>query len=224
MNKPIHLTTPLSAESMRKLRVNDVVTLTGTIYTARDMAHLKLRELKESGKPLPEALEGSVIFHAGPVVKKSDGGYDLLNIGPTTSIRMEPHSDFLGRLGVRAIVGKGGLGDGSMQAFKKYGMVYLLAAPGCGVLHAQAVKQVMRVHWLEEMGMPPRKARVVHGKLQLLHVDGTLLRPLPDHPRRHTKSSYGWTSLLVWRWPLNLDSEKRRTTVSPQEPMLFSPE
>jgi fumarate hydratase subunit beta/L(+)-tartrate dehydratase beta subunit len=67
---------------------------------------------------------------------------------------MEPHSDFLGRLGVRAIVGKGGLGDDSIQAFKKYGMVYLLAAPGCGVLHAQAVKQVMRVHWLEEMGMP----------------------------------------------------------------------
>ena len=154
MNKPIHLTTPLSAESVRKLKVNDIVTLTGTIYTARDMAHLRLRELKESGKPLPEALEGSVIFHAGPVVKKMDGGFNLLNIGPTTSIRMESHSDFLGRLGVRAIVGKGGLGDGSVQAFKKYGMVYLLAAPGCGVLHAQAVKQVMRVHWLEEMGMP----------------------------------------------------------------------
>ena len=154
MSKPIHLTTPLSAESVRKLKVNDIVILTGTIYTARDMAHLKLRELKESGKPLPEALEGSVIFHAGPVVKKVDGSFNLLNIGPTTSIRMESHSDFLGRLGVRAIVGKGGLGDGSVQAFKKYGMVYLLAAPGCGVLHAQAVKQVMRVHWLEEMGMP----------------------------------------------------------------------
>lgn len=154
MKQPIHLTIPLSSDGVRKLRVKDIVTLTGTIYTARDMAHLKLRELKESGKPLPEALEGSVIFHAGPVVKKTDRGFDLLNIGPTTSIRMEPHSDFLGRLGVRAIVGKGGLGDGSIQAFKKYGMVYLLAAPGCGVLHAQAVKQVKRVHWLEEMGMP----------------------------------------------------------------------
>ena len=154
MNKPIHLTTPLSAKEVRKLKVNDIVTLTGTIFTARDMAHLKLRELKESGKALPEALEGSVIFHAGPVVKKTEGGYDLLNIGPTTSIRMEPHSDFLGRLGVRAIAGKGGLGEGSVQAFKKYGMVYLLAAPGCGVLHALAVKRVTRVHWLEEMGMP----------------------------------------------------------------------
>jgi len=154
MNQPIHLTTPLSGESVRRLKVNDIVTLTGTIYTARDMAHLRLRELQESGKPLPEALEGSVIFHAGPVVKKADGGFDLLNIGPTTSIRMEPHSDFLGRLGVKAIVGKGGLGEGSVQAFKNYGMVYLLAAPGCGVLHAQAVKEVKRVHWLEEMGMP----------------------------------------------------------------------
>lgn len=154
MNRPIHLTTPLSSDGVRKLRVKDIVTLTGTIYTARDMAHLRLRELKESGKPLPESLEGSVIFHAGPVVKKAEGGFNLLNIGPTTSIRMESHSDFLGRLGVRAIVGKGGLGDGSVQAFKKYGMVYLLAAPGCGVLHAQAVKQVKRVHWLEEMEMP----------------------------------------------------------------------
>jgi len=154
MTQPIHLTTPLSGESVRRLKVNDIVTLAGTIYTARDMAHLKLRELQESGKPLPEALEGSVIFHAGPVVKKEGGGFDLLNIGPTTSIRMEPHSDFLGRLGVKAIVGKGGLGEGSVQAFKKHGMVYLLAAPGCGVLHAQAVKQVKRVHWLEEMGMP----------------------------------------------------------------------
>ena len=154
MNKPIHLTTPLSAESVRKLKVNDIVTLTGTIYTARDMAHLKLKELKGSRKPLPEEFDGSVIFHAGPVVKKTDGRFDLLNIGPTTSIRMEPHSDFLGQLGVKAIVGKGGMGKGSLQAFKKYGMVYLLAAPGCGVLHAEAVTEVRQVHWLEEFGMP----------------------------------------------------------------------
>jgi len=154
MNKPIQLTTPLSAASVRKLKINDLVVLTGTIYTARDMAHLKLKELEESGKGLPEALEGSVIFHAGPVVRKTDAGFSLLTIGPTTSIRMEPHSDFLGRLGVRVIVGKGGLGEGSSRALQKYGMAYLLAAPGCGVLHAQAVKQVKRVHWLEEMGMP----------------------------------------------------------------------
>jgi len=131
-----------------------VVTLSGTVYTARDMAHLKLRELQEKGERLPENFGGSVVFHAGPVARKTDKTYSILAIGPTTSIRMEPHSDFMGRLGVKAIVGKGGLGDGSLKAFQQYGMVYLLAAPGCGVLHAEAVKAVQRVHWLEEMGMP----------------------------------------------------------------------
>ena len=154
MNNTIHLSTPLAEEAIRKLRVNDVVTLSGTVYTARDMAHLKLRELQEKGERLPENFGGSVVFHAGPVARKTDKTYSILAIGPTTSIRMEPHSDFMGRLGVKAIVGKGGLGDGSLKAFQQYGMVYLLAAPGCGVLHAEAVKAVQRVHWLEEMGMP----------------------------------------------------------------------
>jgi tartrate/fumarate subfamily iron-sulfur-dependent hydro-lyase beta chain len=154
MNTPIRLTTPLSEEETRKLKVNDIVILTGTVYTARDMAHLKLKDLKGGGEPLPEQFEGSVIFHAGPVVRKTEHGFSLLNIGPTTSIRMEPHSEFLGQLGVKGIVGKGGMGKASLQAFKKYGMVYLLAAPGCGVLHAEAVKNVREVHWLEEFGMP----------------------------------------------------------------------
>ena len=154
MNTMVHLSTPLAEEAIRKLRVNEVVTLSGTVFTARDMAHLKLRELSEKGEQLPENFGGSVVFHAGPVARKSNGTFSILAIGPTTSIRMEPHSDFMGRLGVKAIVGKGGLGDGSLKAFRQYGMVYLLAAPGCGVLHAEAVKAVQRVHWLEEMGMP----------------------------------------------------------------------
>lgn len=110
MNKPIHLTTPLSTESVRKLKVQDIVILTGTIFTARDMAHLKLKDFEGMGKPLPEVFAGSVIFHAGPVVKRTESGFSLLTIGPTTSIRMEPHSDFLGHLGVKAIIGKGGWG------------------------------------------------------------------------------------------------------------------
>lgn len=154
MTGSINLLTPLTTEAIRKLKVHDIVVLTGIVFTARDMAHLKLKELKEKSSPLPELFEGSVIFHAGPIVKKKDGGFTLLTIGPTTSIRMESHSDFIGRLGVKALVGKGGMGDDSLRAFEKYSMVYLLAAPGCGVLHAQAVKEVKQVHWLEELGMP----------------------------------------------------------------------
>jgi tartrate/fumarate subfamily iron-sulfur-dependent hydro-lyase beta chain len=66
---------------------------------------------------------------------------------------MEPFSDMQGKLGTKAIIGKGGLGDDSSLAFKKYGMVYLLAAGGCGSLYASAVKRVKTVHWIE-MGMP----------------------------------------------------------------------
>ena len=154
MTQAINLSTPLSTAAIQKLRVHDIVTLSGTIYTSRDMAHLKLKELHEKRSPLPEDFAGGVIFHAGPVVQKSGSGFHLLAIGPTTSIRMEPHADFIGRLGIKAIVGKGGMGEGTLKALAQYGMVYLLAAPGCGALHAQAVKQVKRVHWLDEMGMP----------------------------------------------------------------------
>jgi len=154
MKNPVHLSTPLDGDSIGKLKIHDVVTLSGTVFTARDMAHLKLKELYRKGAPLPEIFTGGVIFHAGPVVKRANGGFRVLTIGPTTSIRMEPHSDFIGAIGIRAIVGKGGMDEESLRAFKKYGMVYLLAAPGCGVLHAQAVREVKRVYWLEEFGMP----------------------------------------------------------------------
>jgi fumarate hydratase subunit beta/L(+)-tartrate dehydratase beta subunit len=153
MSETVYLTTPLTTEAVSKLRITDIVYLSGTIYTARDMAHQKIRELVDRNEPLPESFEGAAVYHAGPVVRKTTVGYDLLLIGPTTSIRMEPFSDMHGKLGTKAIIGKGGLGDDSSLAFKKYGMVYLLAAGGCGSLHAQAVRRVKTVHWIE-MGMP----------------------------------------------------------------------
>jgi fumarate hydratase subunit beta len=152
--KEAHLTTPISEDEVRHLVVGDTVYISGLVYTARDMAHLRLKKLLAEGKPLPEDFRGSVIFHAGPVVKKDRNGWKLWVIGPTTSTRMEPYADMVGRLGVRVIVGKGGMGEHTIPAYTGYGMVYLLAAPGCGVVHAEAVKRVLRVHWLEDFGMP----------------------------------------------------------------------
>lgn len=75
------------------------------------MAHLEMRALVEAGKPLPEDIRGGAIFHAGPVMKKDkEGKWYLSVIGPTTSIRMEPHADFVGAQGVKVIIGKGGHG------------------------------------------------------------------------------------------------------------------
>ena len=147
-------TTPLKEEDMRQLTIGDVIYITGHIFTSRDMGHLKLRSLVAAGAPLPKDFEGSAVFHAGPVcLKNEDGSWRLNVIGPTTSIRMEPHADFGGKLGVKAILGKGGMDKDTIEAAQKYGYVYLQAAPGCAAKLGQAVTGITSVDWFE-MGMP----------------------------------------------------------------------
>lgn len=146
---------PLTEDAVRSLRLGDIAYLCGQVYTARDMAHLRFRTLIKEGKPLPPevAIEGSVLFHAGPVAVPAGDGWTLAAIGPTTSMRMEPHADLLPLLGVRAIVGKGGMGRSTAKMLKDWGAVYLAAAPGCALKHAAAVTEVQGVYWLE-LGMP----------------------------------------------------------------------
>lgn len=145
---------PATDEDVEKLNIGDTVYINGTVCTARDMAHLQMRELVENGKELPENIAGGTIFHAGPVMKKDENDqWKLRVIGPTTSIRMEPHADFMGRMGVKLIIGKGGMGEDSLAAFKKYKQAYLQAAPGCAVVLAAGIKDVKNVHWYEN-GMP----------------------------------------------------------------------
>ena len=112
------LTLPLDDATVEKLQVGDIIYLNGQVCTARDIAHLKLRELADAGKPFPEDLRGGAIFHAGPVMKKdAQGKWYLSVIGPTTSIRMEPHADFVGQQGVKVIIGKDGGNNGGRQLF-----------------------------------------------------------------------------------------------------------
>ena len=145
---------PATDEDVEKLNIGDTVYINGTVCTARDMAHLQMRELVENGKELPENIAGGAIFHAGPVMKKVENDqWKLRVIGPTTSIRMEPHADFMGRMGVKLIIGKGGMGEDSLAAFKKYKQANLQAAPGCAVVLAAGIKDVKNVHWYEN-GMP----------------------------------------------------------------------
>ncbi|MHC4914158.1 MAG: FumA C-terminus/TtdB family hydratase beta subunit [Planctomycetota bacterium] len=154
MPKEVSLTTPLKTEDVADLRVGDVVYLSGQIFTARDMAHIRIMELLSGGGELPEDFNGAALYHAGPVMIKEGDAWRNVVIGPTTSMRMEPFSEaVLGRLGVRALIGKGGMGEGTRAALRKHGCVYLAAPPGCAAVQAEAVREVHRVHWLE-MGMP----------------------------------------------------------------------
>jgi len=147
--------TPISEEDVRKLKVNDVLYVTGTIVTARDAAHKKALEQAKQGKPLPLNLEGLAVFHCGPIVKKEGDKWIVVAAGPTTSTRMDQFEDeFIKAFKVRVVIGKGGMGKKTTDAMQKYGAVYGAFTGGAGVLAAKAVKNVKTVEWLQDLGMP----------------------------------------------------------------------
>lgn len=151
-----HLHTPIQDQDIEKLRAGDIVYLSGKLFTARDMAHLKLKQRIDNHEEFSEDFKGGVLFHAGPIVERNVGtqSYYLKAIGPTTSIRMEPYSDMIGNLGIKALIGKGGMGEATTVAMKKHTMVYLLAAHGCAAVHTRRITKIYKQYWLDEVGMP----------------------------------------------------------------------
>ena len=149
-----HLKTPISEEEIRKLKVNDVLYITGTIVTARDQAHRRALEYFKQGKPLPINLEGLAVFHCGPVVSKEGEKWVAVAAGPTTSTRMDIFEDeFIKNFKVRVVIGKGGMGKRTTDAMAKYGAVYGAFTGGAAILAAKAIKNVKGVEWLD-LGTP----------------------------------------------------------------------
>jgi tartrate/fumarate subfamily iron-sulfur-dependent hydro-lyase beta chain len=147
--------TPISEKDIRKLKVNDVLYLSGTIVTARDAAHKKTLELFKQGKPLPINLRGLAVFHCGPIVKKEDDKWIVVAAGPTTSTRMDQFEDeFIKNFKVRVVIGKGGMGKKTTDAMQKYGAVYGAFTGGAGALAVKNIKSVKTVKWLQDLGMP----------------------------------------------------------------------
>ncbi len=148
------LKTPISEEDVRKLNVGDIVYITGKIYTARDQAHRRILEYADKGLKIPVDLNGSVIFHVGPIVKKQDDKWIVISAGPTTSTRMNLTTPkLLENFAVRIIIGKGGMSKEVAEALKRRGAVYCHFTGGAGVLAAKAVKNVEGVDWLD-LGVP----------------------------------------------------------------------
>lgn len=133
-----HLRSPLSDEDVQKLVAGDVVFLSGPLFTARDKAHALMRRL---GSPV--SLEGAALYHCGPLILDDR----VLSAGPTTSGRMARYTEEILRLGVKAIIGKGGLPG---EPFRDKA-VYLAYPGGCGAAAAQQLR-VLGAH-LQELGM-----------------------------------------------------------------------
>ncbi len=148
------LKTPISEEEIRKLKIGDIIYLTGTVYTARDAAHRRALQLLNSGQRLPVDFRGMALYHLGPIVRKVGDRWEVVSAGPTTSARMEMYeAEFIEKTGVRIIIGKGGMGSKTAEACKKFGAVYAIFTGGAGALGAKAIEEVERVEWLD-LGMP----------------------------------------------------------------------
>jgi fumarate hydratase, class I len=145
----VRLKTPLADADIRKLKVGDVVLLDGVVYTGRDAVHKYLHDGGEL-----EVIRNGIIYHCGPVVLKSDGEFRVVAAGPTTSIREEPYqADIIQRFGIKAVIGKGGMGSRTQKACQDYGCVYLHGIGGAAQIYAQCVQRVISVR-LEQFGSP----------------------------------------------------------------------
>jgi len=140
------LVTPISEEQTRALRVNDTVTLQSTLYGIRDAT---LIHMFDRGRRTRFDLNGHAVIHTAPNVRKVEKstanpvGYAPLCVGTTTSDRMERFTDpLLAQYGVRLIVGKGGMREGSLAAFKRYGGAYLAIIGGAAAQETTWIEQI----------------------------------------------------------------------------------
>lgn len=147
--REVHLQTPISEEQIRSLRVGDVVIIRGEMHTGRDALHKYLID-----HDAPVDLNGAVIYHCGPVMLKDEEGWQVKAAGPTTSIREEPYQgDIIKKFGIRAVIGKGGMGQRTLTALQEHGAVYLNAIGGAAQYYAQCFKKVNGVDFME-FGVP----------------------------------------------------------------------
>ena len=146
------LVTPVSAEDLKGIKIGDIVYLSGSLTTCREVAH---RRLVEEGRELPVDVRNNAIFHAGPIIRPLENGkFEMVSVGPTTSMRMEKFEyEFVKETGVRVIVGKGGMKENTERACKEFGAIHCVFPAGNAVVAATEVEEIVRAEW-QDLGMP----------------------------------------------------------------------
>jgi fumarate hydratase subunit beta len=153
MVKSLSLNIPLSSTELRSLKAGDIVSLNGTIVTGRDRVHKYLVEQKPRKEDIPFDLTGAVLYHCGPVMKKTEEGYKAVAAGPTTSMRVEMYEAAVIReYGIRGIIGKGGMGAGTLEALRQTGSVYFHTVGGAAAYLADRIRKTLNVWKLDEFG------------------------------------------------------------------------
>jgi tartrate/fumarate subfamily iron-sulfur-dependent hydro-lyase beta chain len=148
-----HLKLPLDNQQIKKLKIGDILYISGMLFTARDEAHHLM--LQKDKKNLPFNISEMGLYHCGPLMKQTNKKWEVVSAGPTTSSRMEIFEDkFIEKFGINLIIGKGGMGEKTQKALQKHVGVYTAYTGGAGALAAGRVEEVPGVHWLDILGMP----------------------------------------------------------------------
>lgn len=142
----------------KSLKAGDVIKFSGIIYTARDAAHLRMKNMIDTGEELPVDFTDSLIYYAGPTPTKP--GMAVGSIGPTTSCRMDKFIDYMPKLKIKGMIGKGPRDKSVQEACKKYGLVYLIATGGAGALLSKRVIEAKEVAF-NDLGCESIKRLVV---------------------------------------------------------------
>lgn len=134
-----HINAPFTQEVVDDLQAGDYVYITGTIYTARDAAHLRMYNTMNEGGKLPIDLENNVIYYLGPTPARR--GQVIGSAGPTTSSRMDKYTPLMLQNGLKGMIGKGKRSKEVIDAMKQYGAVYFAAVGGAGALLSKCIKK-----------------------------------------------------------------------------------
>jgi len=153
-----HITTPVSDETIAKLKAGDTVYISGYLYTGRDSAHKKLIELVEKGDDLPIDVKGEFIYYVGPTPARP--GKPIGSAGPTTSYRMDSYAPTLHRLGLKGTIGKGKRSEEVKESLKRYKGVYLSAVGGAGALISKSIESAEVIAYPELGPEAIRKIKV----------------------------------------------------------------
>ncbi len=149
MKNAIHIKTPLTDEICRSLSAGDLVLLSGTIYTGRDVAHRRLFDALRRGEKHPVDLRGTVMFYAAPTPAKP--GRVIGSVGPTTSSRMDPYTPELLRIGLKGMIGKGKRSPEVAECIRRFGAVYFGAPGGVAALMSRHIRKAAVIAY-EDLG------------------------------------------------------------------------
>ena len=150
MAKTVYLTTPLKKEDIEALEIDDVVYISGDLYTMMYADHFtRIMDMIDAGEKPPMELEGAAIYNTGTIFRRmEDGTYDFRAIGTTTSSKFNHYTpDFIRKTGVRAVLGKGGMDKNTLDAMRECGCVYLALVGGCSAIYTCKVDRLEREYW-----------------------------------------------------------------------------